>query len=110
MQSSNNVKQNIDVVNDSIDKCSNVNTVADLSSSVDPPTEVVAMKELRFSLCLVLPLSLFRNGKPVPFALLVLAFLCLSPRNLCPLGCAPGCDAGGRESETLTGPTLRVFK
>ena len=26
------------------------------------------------------------------------------------LGCAPGCDAGGREFETPTGPTLRVFK
>ena len=25
-------------------------------------------------------------------------------------GCAPGCDAGGREFETPTGPTLRVFK
>ena len=24
--------------------------------------------------------------------------------------CAPGCDAGGREFETPTGPTLRVFK
>ena len=26
------------------------------------------------------------------------------------LGCAPGCDAGGREFETPTRPTLRVFK
>jgi len=26
------------------------------------------------------------------------------------LGCAPGCDAGGREFETPTGPTLKVFK
>ena len=24
--------------------------------------------------------------------------------------CAPGCYAGGREFETLTGPTLRVLK
>ena len=26
------------------------------------------------------------------------------------LGCAPGCDAGGHEFKTPTGPTLRVFK
>ena len=26
------------------------------------------------------------------------------------LGCAPGCDAGGREFETPTGPTLGFFK
>ena len=26
------------------------------------------------------------------------------------LGCAQGCDTGGREFETPTGPTLRVFK
>ena len=26
------------------------------------------------------------------------------------LGCAPGGDAGGREFETPTGPTLRVLK
>ena len=26
------------------------------------------------------------------------------------LGCSPGCDAGGCEFETPTGPTLRVFK
>jgi len=26
------------------------------------------------------------------------------------LGCAPGCDAEGREFGTPTGPTLRVFK
>ena len=34
--------------------------------------------------------------------------------GICPtggsLGCAPGCDAGGREFETSTGPTLMVFK
>ena len=32
------------------------------------------------------------------------------PRNGGSLGCAPGCDAEGREFETPTGPTLRVFK
>ena len=26
------------------------------------------------------------------------------------IGCAPGCYAGGREFETPTGPTLRIFK
>ena len=41
------------------------------------------------------------------------AFLFLfanNPRTVGSLGCAPGCDAGGREFETPTGPTLRVFK
>ena len=33
-------------------------------------------------------------------------FLCTG----CSFGCALGCDAGGREFETPTGPTLRVFK
>ena len=32
------------------------------------------------------------------------------PRTGSSLGCAPGCDAGGREFETPTGPTLRVLK
>ena len=32
------------------------------------------------------------------------------PRTGCSLGFAPGCDAGGREFEAPTGPTLRVFK
>ena len=32
------------------------------------------------------------------------------PRTGGSLGCAPGCDAGGHEFETSTGPTLRVFK
>ena len=32
------------------------------------------------------------------------------PRTGGSLGCAPGCDAGGREFVTPTGPTLRVFK
>ena len=34
----------------------------------------------------------------------------VAPRTGSSLGCAPGCDAGGREFETPTGPTLRVFK
>ena len=33
-----------------------------------------------------------------------------TPRTGDSLGCAPGCDAGGREFETPTGPTLGVFK
>ena len=53
MQSSINVEQNIDLVNDGSDKCRVVNVVADsqpvesFSSSEDPPTwaEVVAMEE-----------------------------------------------------------------
>ena len=32
------------------------------------------------------------------------------PRTGGSLGCAPICDAGGREFETPTGPTLRVLK
>ena len=32
------------------------------------------------------------------------------PRTGSSLGCASGCDAGGCEFETPTGPTLRVFK
>ena len=34
----------------------------------------------------------------------------ITPRTGGSLGCAPGCDAEGREFETPTGPTLRVFK
>ena len=41
-----------------------------------------------------------------------LAFVSIAyePRTGSSLGCAPGCDAGGREFETPTGPTLRVLK
>ena len=40
----------------------------------------------------------------------VLHLSCITPRTGGSLGCALGCDAGGREFETPTGPTLRVFK
>jgi len=37
-------------------------------------------------------------------------FIVTLPRTGGSLGCAPGCDAGGREFVTPTGPILRVFK
>ena len=55
----------------------------------------------------VKPLQLWNAGF---FGILIFPFLSHKPRTGCSLGCAPGCDAGGREFETPTGPTLRVFK
>ena len=44
------------------------------------------------------------------FANKTLLHLRIPPRTGGSFGCARGCDAGGREFETPTGPTLRVFK
>ena len=83
--SSINIEQNVEVVNDNNNKCSIVNIVADYHSveslsSEDPPSwaEVFAMEEAA-TLRLPLPWNPSRYGKPVlfvvPFVLLVLAFL-----------------------------------
>ena len=70
--------------------CSNLNTV--LQESLGALKAFNLSSGLKFNAC---------HGEKPKF------FQITAHRSL---GCAPGCDAGGREFETSTGPTLRVFK